>query len=296
MMPKLVIENLTKQYGTFKAVDDLSFEVEAGCIFGLLGRNGAGKTTTFSCALGLARPTRGRVWFDGEPLTMSQLHNITYVPEVPALYGWMTVREHLEMQRSVYPRFDVAYANALVALFELPLRKRVRSLSKGQKTATALTLAFAQRADVMFLDEPSTGLDPIMQRRLLDLIVQAGNDGTTIIFSSHHIGQIERAAEHIAIIDRGRLALQSNLEALRDSRKIVEAFFPDAPQIDALRRHAGVDDIELRGNLMQVRTRAGVTDIVAAIESLHPTSLRVLDQTLEDVFLTTIDAVPLAVK
>jgi len=164
----------------------------------------------------------------------------------------------------------------------------VRSLSKGQKTAVALMLAFSQQAEVLFLDEPSSGLDPLMQRRLLDLIVQAGADGITVIFSSHQIGQIERAAETIAIMDRGKIALMSNLDELRTSRKLIEARFTTVPKPNGLLTHAGVLTVEVYDNVLEVRTEGQVNSVVAAIEAMQPASLRVVDQSLEDVFLRTI--------
>ncbi|MDQ2680477.1 MAG: ATP-binding cassette domain-containing protein, partial [Candidatus Eremiobacteraeota bacterium] len=138
MTPKLVIEHLTKSYGSFEAVNDLSLSVGDGSVFGLLGRNGAGKTTVFSCALGLMRPNSGSVLFGGQQLTAERLETIAYVPETPALFGWMTIAEHIQMQRRTYRLFDTRFAQKLVECFELPVKKRIRNLSKGQKTAAAI--------------------------------------------------------------------------------------------------------------------------------------------------------------
>jgi ABC-2 type transport system ATP-binding protein len=292
MTPKISIQHLTKEYGAAKAVNDLSLDVAPGTVFGLLGRNGAGKTTVFGCALGLVHASSGRVLFDGQPLSVASLASIAYVPETPALYEWMTGREHLEMQRRTYPAFDVAFADELAGRFELSLEKKIRTLSKGQKTGVALVLAFAQRPAVMVLDEPSSGLDPLMQHRLLDLVVQASADGTTVVFSSHQIGQVERAAEDVAIVDRGRVVLTGNLDELRSSHKVVEAVFAGVPSAKDLRQHEGVLTLDVHGNMLEVRTSSHVEEIVAAIEALRPDSLRILDRSLEDVFLRSIDATP----
>lgn len=269
MTAKLVIEHLTKQYGRSTAVDDLSLEVPSGSIFGVIGRNGAGKTTTLSCALGLARPSSGRVWHDGRELSPEYLSEIAYVPEAPSLYGWMTGAEHIEMHTRAYRNFDVVCAHQMAETFELALNKRSRTLSKGQKQGLALLLAFSRRASLIVLDEPASGLDPVMQRTLLDLIVQAGADGKTVIFSSHQIGQIERAADNIAIIDRGKLALSGHLDDLRENIKVIEAVYPD-------------------GTIERRRVTRNAQAIERELLETDAVSVRTLNQSLEDIFLTTI--------
>lgn len=269
MTAKLVFEHLSKRYGRTTAVDDLSLEVSPGSIFGVIGRNGAGKTTALSCALGLARPSSGRVWHDGRELSPDYLNEIAYVPEMPSLYGWMTGAQHIEMHTRAYRNFDVVGARHMAETFELALNKRSRTLSKGQKQALALLLAFSRRASLIVLDEPASGLDPVMQRQLLDLIVQAGADGKTVIFSSHQIGQIERAAETIAIIDRGKLALMGHLDELRENIKVVEAIFPD-------------------GTIERRRVTCNAPEIERQLLASDAVSVRTLNQSLEDIFLTTI--------
>jgi len=288
MTPKLAIEHLTKTYKTTRAVDDLMLSVPTGCIFGLLGRNGAGKTTTFGCALGLARPDSGAIWFDGRVLTPDALQNIAFVPETPALDGWMTGAQHIEYHRRIYKRFDMLHARELAERFEVPLNRHVRKLSKGQKTSIALLLAFAQRADLIFLDEPASGLDPYMQLRLLDLVVQDGADGTTISISSHQIGHIERAAENVAIIDRGKIVVQGNLDELRSGYKVVEAPFTRPPQLAGLRSNAAVSRIEEHGVLVRVHVTRDAGTIVQTLAQLGANSVRTIDRTLEDIFLATI--------
>ena len=137
-MSTISIRNLTKTYGSFAAVTDFSADIEAGTVFGLLGPNGAGKTTTFKCMLGLAAPTSGEVLFEGQPLQPLLFERLAYVPEKSVLYDWMTIGEHLEMQRRAFTRFDAARAKELLALFDLNEKKKVRKLSKGMRTATAL--------------------------------------------------------------------------------------------------------------------------------------------------------------
>src|SRR5215472_7355541 len=191
-IPMISVAGLTKKYGSTTAVDDLSFDIAKGSIFGLLGTNGAGKTTTFKCILGLAFPNAGEVRFDGQTLHPELFERLAYVPERSALYDWMTGRDHLELTRRSFRRYDAARAQALLDLFAFDPKKKVKQLSKGQQSALALTLAFAIRPDILVLDEPSSGLDPVHQRRVLDLMIDAAAGGATVLLSPHQIGQVER--------------------------------------------------------------------------------------------------------
>ncbi len=283
------VQNLTKSYGATRAVDDVSFQIGRGSIFGLLGTNGAGKTTAFKSMLGLALPQAGEVRFNGEPLRPAQFARIAYVPERSALYEWMTSRDHLELTKRSCPGFDAARARALVNLFALDTSKRVKQLSKGQQSALALTLAFAIRPKIFVLDEPSSGLDPLHQRHVLDLMVDAAAGGATILFSSHQIGQVERAADHVAIMHKGKILLDGDAEALRAGEKVVEATFDtDAPFLTGLEGNPHVRRVMRHGRILRAYIREGGDGIANLISMARPTSVRVLDQNLEDIFLAAV--------
>ena len=287
--PAMDIRALTKSYGSTLAVDRLSLAIPQGSIFGLLGTNGAGKTTTFKCALGLARPTSGSVMFGGYPLRPQMFHSIAYMPERPALYEWMTGTQHLELWRRTFPSYDAARAAELIALFSLDPRKRIRMLSKGQQSAMALTLAFSAHPRLLVLDEPASGLDPVHQRHVLDLMIDAAAGGATVLFSSHQIGQVERAADRVAILHRGSLVLQGVVEDLKASEKIVEATFDrDAPAFPELESNPNVRSVMRQGRLIRAYIRGAGDGAVATIQAAAPTSVRVLDQNLEDIFLVAV--------
>ena len=285
-VPLIRLQGITKRYREQLAANDVSFDVAAGTVLGLLGRNGAGKTTTLSCALGLTAPTSGVALFNGARLNSTMLQRVAYVPETPALYGWMTLEQHIEMRRRLYPKFEPSRARALADTFDLSLRKPIRKLSKGGHTSAALSLAFAQNADMFFLDEPATGLDPYAQRVLLDTIVRACADGAAIVFSSHDISHVERVAEDIAIIDRGRIIIHENLEALRDSHKIVEAVFAQAPAASEISVYPNVLRVDIDGSLVRAYVKSDADAVAATLTSRGARSARVIDRTLEDLFLT----------
>ena len=285
-MSTVSIKNLRKVYGPYVAVDDFSVEIPQGCVFGLLGPNGAGKTTTFKCMLGLANANSGEVLYDGARLTPATLENIAYVPEKPVLYEWMTVAEHVEMQRRVYKKFNVSQANELLEQFNIDQRKKTRNLSKGMRTAVQVTLAVAREADLLILDEPTTGLDPINQRHVLNLIINESARGATVIFSSHQIGQVERAAERIAVIDRGRLALEGAVDDLKADRKIVEGIFPnEAFSLNGITNDPHILRVDRSGRIVRLLTKDTATDAVTRLEALGAGGVRVIDLNLEDIFL-----------
>ncbi len=280
------IQNLRKSYGRFNAVDGLSVEIPKGCVFGLLGPNGAGKTTTFKCMLGLASANSGEIRFNGAPLTPATFERIAYVPEKSVLYDWMTVAEHVEMQRRVFKTFSVPRAQELLAQFDIDPRKKARNLSKGMRTAVQVTLAIARHTDILILDEPTTGLDPINQRHVLNLIINESARGATVIFSSHQIGQVERAAEHIAVLDRGRLALEGAVDDLKADRKIVEGVFPSERfSLNGLGTDPRVLRADRSGRIVRLLTKDAASDIVAKLEGMGAQGVRVIDLNLEDIFL-----------
>lgn len=268
MIP-LRIAHLTKRYGDRAAVQDLSLEVNRGTVFGLLGRNGAGKSTTLECVLGLIPKTYGAVQLFGEPLRARSFDRIAYVPEINCLDDWMTARQHAEFRARCFSRFDRTLLDELVERFEILPDRTVRKLSKGQRQAVALALGFAQRPDLMILDEPASGLDPVMQRRLLDTIVTAAADGTTVVFSSHHIGHVEQAAERIGVLDHGELVLEADVDDLRETRFIVEAVFED-------------------GHLEQRYANGDIAAVEAQFHARSPLTVSRRAMNLEQIFLTTI--------
>ena len=284
------ITHLTKTYGKFTAVDDVSIDIPSGSVFGLLGPNGAGKTTTFKCMLGLARATSGEVQYDGKPLVPETFEHLAYVPERSVLYEWMSVREHIEMQRRVFSRFNAKRADELLQLFSLDPRKRVRSMSKGMRTALAVVLAFANQPDIMILDEPTSGLDPVNQRSVLKLIIDAAAQGSTVVFSSHQIGQVERAADHIAVLQHGKVVLSGAVDDQKAGSKIVEGIFEsDAVALNGLGSDKFISRVEKTGRIVRLTVRGGSDAIAQQLSAMGAQSVRIVDLNLEDIFLDAVD-------
>jgi ABC-2 type transport system ATP-binding protein len=283
----IAISGLTKRYRDVLAVDDLSLDVPSGSVCGLLGRNGAGKTTTFKCLLGFAQAESGSIRFDGAPLTPQTFAKLGYVPERPALYTWLRVSDHLELVRRTQPAYDAAYAKELLATFRLDGRKKAGRLSKGQQTALALIVALSTHPSILLLDEPASGLDPVMQRVVLDLLIEAASNGAAILLSSHQIGQIDRAADRVAIMRDGKVVVSGELDALRESSRVVEATFAGA--VPDLGEMASTMKVEQIGTNVRIHANGRADSVAARCGALGAVGVRVLDRSLEDIFLEAVD-------
>jgi len=287
--PTIAIRDFTKRYGGFSAVSNLTLEVERGSICGLLGPNGSGKTTTFKCLLGLARATSGSITIAGAPLTPGTFEYLGYVPERSALYEWMTVGQHLDFNRSAYASYDPKRAADLIELFRLDPKKNVKKMSKGQHTALALVLAFSIRPQIYILDEPASGLDPVFQRVVLDLIIEAAASGATVLFSSHQIGQVERAADRIAILQNGKLIVDGSVDELKGSEKVVEAIFDTSvPHMDGLASDPRIRRIQQSGRILRAYVRNDSEGVARRIAEFAPKNVAVLDLNLEDIFINAV--------
>ena len=288
-MNPIAIEALNKRYGSFEAVRDVSFEVPAGSICGLLGPNGAGKSTTFKCIMNLARPDSGRIAIAGGPPRPAMFEEVAFVPERSALYERFNGDDHLEMARRAYRSYDPSRAKAMLEIFSLDGKKRVSRLSKGQRTALGLVVAFAIRPSIMILDEPASGLDPIHKRAVLDLLIEAAAQGTTIVLSSHQIGQVERAADRVVVMKRGRVVLDGELDELRGREKLVEAVFATPFDPAPFAADSRVRRVERRGSTLRLYVHADPDGVMRDVGALAPVSLNLLDQNLEELFFSAVE-------
>ena len=289
MIDPIAIDGFSKRYGDFEAVSQLTLSVPEGSICGLLGPNGAGKTSTIKCLVGLARPTAGSIAILGGPPRSAMFERVAFIPERSALYDDLTGNDHFAMATYAYKSFEIARARKMLAIFDLDARKRVRKFSKGQKTAFALALAFAIRPSVMILDEPASGLDPINQRAVLDLLIEAAANGATILFSSHQIGQVERAADRVAILKRGKLIVDGIVDELKDNEKLIEATFDRKRDLNGLANDGRIRRIEWRGNTLRAFVHTEYDAVAQTINAHNPNAIAVLDLNLEEIFFNAVE-------
>jgi len=224
-------ENLSRRFGRSEAVRDLTLQVNEGSIYAFLGPNGAGKTTTIKTLLNILQPTSGSariLGVDSTRLGPVQMAQIGYVSENQRLPEWMTVRQFLDYCRPLYPTWDPVFCSKLLDSFGLPLHRKLSHLSRGMKVKAALISSLAYRPRLLVLDEPFSGLDPLVRDEFIRGILElAEQDGWTIFISSHDIDEVERLADWVGVIDGGRLHLSEPTESLQARFRRVELSLPN---------------------------------------------------------------------
>ena len=225
-MSLIQVDNLKFQYSKHTPIlRGLNLDIEPGSVVGLLGRNGAGKTTLLRALMGLMRPGSGSVrLFGSDPMDdpIQVKKRIGYVSEDQVLPPTWSLAQVIAMHREVFEDWDDDFANELLIRFQLPGNQRVQNMSKGQARQVALVCAVAHRPELLILDEPGSGVDPVMRRELLETAIELlAESGATILFSSHHVGDVERLANRIVVMERGRIALDAELDDLKESHCVV---------------------------------------------------------------------------
>ena len=227
--PVIHVSELTRRFGAVTALDSVSLSVTRGVVHGLVGANGAGKTTLIKHVLGLLRAESGSVRVFGlDPVAdpVGVLSRIGYLSEERDLPGWMRVEELFRYSRAFYPDWDDGYTEELRNTFALDPTAKVGNLSKGQKARAGLLIALAYRPELLVLDEPSSGLDPIVRRDIVGAVIRTiADEGRTVLFSSHLLEEVEQVADHVTMISHGRIALSAPLDAIKETfRSLDEAF------------------------------------------------------------------------
>jgi ABC-2 type transport system ATP-binding protein len=223
------IKNVSRRFGTKLALDDVSLTVPRGGVFGLIGGNGAGKTTLLKHVMGMLKAQTGSVKVFGlDPIAqpVAVLSRMGYLSEERDLPNWMRVRELIRYTQAFYPTWDERFADELREMFELDPNTKIRALSRGQRARAGLLVALAHRPELLVLDEPSSGLDPVVRRDILGAIIRTiAEEGRTVLFSSHLLDEVERVADHIAMIHEGRVVLADSMDDLKDSYRRVTLRF-----------------------------------------------------------------------
>jgi ABC-2 type transport system ATP-binding protein len=232
MEPVIQLKNVTKRFGSQTALADVSLDVPPGVVFALLGENGAGKTTAIKLLLGLEEPTSGQarvLGLDSRRDGLEIRRRVGYVPERPTLYEWMTVAEIGWFTAGFYDAAYLPRYESLVEQYGLPQERKIKNLSKGMRAKVALSLALANEPAVLVLDEPTSGLDTLVRREFLESMVDLAAAGRTVLLSSHQIAEVERVADYVAILSRGKLLLMEQLDTLKSQvRELTVTLSDDA--------------------------------------------------------------------
>ncbi len=289
MMGVIAARALTKHYGDVVGVEELSFEVQPGEVFGFLGPNGSGKTTTIRTMLDLIRPTSGSIEVLGaDPRREGTAlrARVGYLPGELALYDRLTVERLLEDFAAFRGGIDEAHVAWLCERLELAVDKRIGELSHGNKQKVGLVQAFMHRPELLILDEPTQGLDPLVQQTFYALIAEERARGTTVFLSSHVMPEVERICDRVGIIRDGRLATVADVAELTSRRRRrVEIEFEGEAPADGFARLDGVADVAVEGHALSMTVEGAFDPVVKEAARYTVTRFDTREPTLEEVFL-----------
>jgi ABC-2 type transport system ATP-binding protein len=284
------VAGLRKSFGSQKALDGLDLRVPAGSIFGFLGRNGAGKTTTIKTLMGLLRSDSGSARVFGIPVadadrSIEIRRRIGFVTEDKELYPYMTVDQIIRFTRPFFPKWRDDLERRYVDMFELPRQQKIPDLSKGMRSKLMLLLAISRGAELLILDEPTDGLDPAATEDVLrELVAIAASEGTTLFFSSHQLAEVELIADHIGIIDRGKMIVAGSLDDMKAQYQRLTVVFADTVRAPACWAD-GVESVRQEGRMLSILASHNIDAIVEQARSLPGTAVERYPVTLKEIFL-----------
>ncbi len=288
----LELKNVTKTFGGFKALDDLSMTVPRGAVYGLVGPNGAGKSTAIRHITGVYRPDAGEITMEGLPVYENPdiKARIGYIPDDIFFFPAASLEDMHQYYRGIYPQFDDALFERLFEVFNLPRKGQIRRFSKGMQKQAAFHLSICTRPDVLVLDEPVDGLDPVMRRQVWSLILSdVAQRETTVLISSHNLRELEDICDHVGIMDHGKMLLERSLADMQGSTVKLQIVgeVPDGLQV--LHKSSS-------GRLKTLVVRGSVEEVTAQAQKENPVYFDVLPLSLEEIFIYELGGVNYEVK
>ncbi len=277
--------NLIKTFEETCALDGLTLTVPESAVYGLVGPNGAGKSTLIRHLTGIYRQDAGELRINGEPVYENPAvkAKIASIPDEIPYWSQATIEDMMRFYASVYPQFDRQYYEQLGRVFDLDEKRMMRKLSKGQQKLAAFRFALAQRPEMLVLDEPLDGLDPVNRRTVWGLILgEVAERGTTVLVSSHNLRELEDVCDHVGIMNRGRMLLERSLSELQENMVKIQLVLPDGTELPG--------DLELlhqgrTGRLRQLILRGSAEELSARLSACEPLFMDVLPLTLEEIFI-----------
>ena len=288
----LQIKNVTKCFGAFKALDNLSMTVPRGTVYGLVGPNGAGKSTAIRLLTGVYTPDEGQLTMDGQPIyeNTAVKERIGYIPDEIFYFPSATLEDMRAYYRGIYPKFDDALFDRLYEIFNLPPKSPIRRFSKGMQKQAAFHLAICCRPEVLILDEPVDGLDPVMRRQVWSLILSdVAEHGTTVLISSHNLRELEDICDHVGIMDHGCMLLEKSLADMQGSTVKLQLVGEIPEGLNVLHESKS-------GRLSTYIIRGSAAEVAEAVEATAPAYFDVLPLSLEEIFIYELGGVNYEVK
>ena len=288
----LELKHVTKTFGAFKALDDLTLTVPKGAVYGLVGPNGAGKSTAIRHITGIYRPDCGTVTIDGQDVYENPgvKETIGYIPDEIFYFASATLEDMRRFYAGMYPKFDDALFARLKDIFRLPEKTPIRRYSKGMQKQAAFQLTLCCHPEVLVLDEPVDGLDPVMRRQVMSLILSdVAEHGTTVLISSHNLRELEDVCDHVGIMDHGKMLLEKSLADMQGATHKLQIVGETPEGLDILHESSSgrLKTLIVRGQTWEIREKA---------EKAKPVYFDVLPLSLEEIFIYELGGVNYAVK
>ena len=290
------VRNVLKEFDGFRALDDLNMTVPTGSVYGLVGPNGAGKSTIIRHLTGIYRQDAGEITIDGAPVFENPevKRRIAYIPDDIFYYANASIREMMDFYRSIYPHFDAERFKKLADVFGLDPKRQMRRLSKGMQKQAAFWIAVSLRPEILILDEPVDGLDPVMRRRIWSIIMaDVAENGTTVLVSSHNLRELEDVCDSVGIMNKGKIMIERSLNELQENIVKIQLALPDGESLPE-----GLDILHKSntGRLQSLIMHGTQEDLTEKLQSAHPLFIDAVPLTLEEIFIYELGGADYEVK
>ena len=290
------VRNVVKEFDGFRALDDMSMTVPTGAVYGLVGPNGAGKSTIIRHLTGIYRQDAGEITIDGAPVFENPevKRRIAYIPDDIFYYANASIREMMDFYRSIYPHFDAERFKKLADVFGLDPKRQMRRLSKGMQKQAAFWIAVSLRPEILILDEPVDGLDPVMRRRIWSIIMaDVAENGTTVLVSSHNLRELEDVCDSVGIMNKGKIMIERSLNELQENIVKIQLALPDGESLPE-----GLDILHKSntGRLQSLIMHGTQEELTEKLQSAHPLFIDAVPLTLEEIFIYELGGADYEVK
>ena len=289
-------KKLVKTFDGFKALNELDINVPKGSVYGLVGPNGAGKSTVIRHLAGIYRQDSGHVLIDGQPVYENNAvkSRIAYIPDEIFYYPQAGIEDMMRFYKSIYPKFSAERFEKLRASFELDSRRPMRKLSKGMQKQAAFWLALSLCPEIVILDEPVDGLDPVMRRQVWSLLMaDVAENGTTVLVSSHNLRELEDVCDHVGILNHGRMLTERSLSELQDNIVKIQLALADGGELPS---DLNILHESRTGRVRQLILRGTAEELTNRISAVSPLFMDVVPLTLEEIFIYELGGVDSEVK
>lgn len=290
------VKNVVKTFDGFPALNGLTLTVPDGAVYGMVGPNGAGKSTIIRHIVGIYKQDSGDVLVDGQPVfeNTATKNRIAYIPDDLFYFPQATVTDMMKFYRGIYPSFDMERYKKLGEVFGLDPKRPLRKLSKGMQKQAAFWLAVSMRPDILVLDEPVDGLDPVMRRQVWSIVMaDVAENGTTVLVSSHNLRELEDVCDHVGIMNHGKMMIERSLSELQDNIVKIQLALPDGGELPD-----GLDIMHASstGRLQVLILRGNAEELTNKLAAVSPLFMDVVPLTLEEIFIYELGGADYAVK